>query len=108
MSAEDAVLQLKRKGAFDELRKRLLSDFQTGPAGQNFVKKIQDFMETMVMNDTSLLDKDRSTFHTIMMDEIEKAGMYQTIQKEIINGLIQTEDFQNKVTEEITAVLEHK
>lgn len=32
--------------------------------------------------------------------------MYQAIQKELINGLIQTEDFQNKVTEELSAVLD--
>ncbi|SAM07064.1 hypothetical protein [Absidia glauca] len=104
MSAEDAVLRLKRKGAFDELRKRLLSDFQTGSEGQDFVKQVQDFMEKRIAQDPSLLDKDRATFHTIMMDEIEKTGMYQAVEKELTNGLMQTEEFQNKVNEELSAV----
>ncbi|ORZ13579.1 complex proteins associated with Set1p component shg1-domain-containing protein [Absidia repens] len=105
MSAEDVVLQLKRKGTFDKLRKHLLSDFQTEPAGQQFMKKIQDFMEEMITKDPSLLDKDRTAFHSLMMDEIEKAGMYQTIQKEVVTTLMQADDFQQRVEEEMTAIL---
>jgi hypothetical protein len=36
------------------------------------MKQVQDFMEKRIAQDPSLLDKDRATFHTIMMDEIEK------------------------------------
>ncbi|KAI8098494.1 complex proteins associated with Set1p component shg1-domain-containing protein [Halteromyces radiatus] len=105
MSAEEIVLQLKRKGTFDELRKRLLADFQTEPAGQQFMKKIQDFMEDMITKDPSLLDKDKSAFHSLMLNEIEKTGMYQTIQKEIVTTLMQADDFQKRVEDEMNTVL---
>ncbi|CAO3641605.1 unnamed protein product [Cunninghamella blakesleeana] len=64
-------------------------------------------MEEKVKEDPSLLDKDCSTFHTIMMNEIEKAGMYQSIQEEIVTTLMQAEDFQKRVEEEMLTVLQN-
>ncbi|KAI9307651.1 complex proteins associated with Set1p component shg1-domain-containing protein [Cunninghamella echinulata] len=107
MSAEDVVMQIKRKGTFDELRKRLLSDLETAPVGQQFLKSLQDFMEEKIKEDPSLLDKDRSTFHSLMMNDIEKAGMYQSIQNEVVTTLMQAEDFQKRVEEEMLAVLQN-
>lgn len=37
MAPEEVVLQLKRNGTFDDLRKRLLTEFQNGVSGLPFV-----------------------------------------------------------------------
>ncbi|CAO3637091.1 unnamed protein product [Cunninghamella echinulata] len=107
MSAEDVVMQLKRKGTFDELRKRLLSDSRNSACGTTVFKKPSRLYGRKSKRNPSLLDKDKSTFHSLMMNDIEKAGMYQSIQNEVVTTLMQAEDFQKRVEEEMLAVLQN-
>ncbi|OBZ81943.1 hypothetical protein A0J61_10006 [Choanephora cucurbitarum] len=100
MTPEETVLQLKRNGTFDELRKKLLSDFQSQTTGQKFLDDLKEFMEDLVQKSPSLLDTEPSTFHEQVMTELEKAGIYQQIRKEALETL-KGDYYQQRVDKEI-------
>ncbi|KAG2236820.1 hypothetical protein INT48_007004 [Thamnidium elegans] len=72
MQPEDIVLQLKKNGTFDDLRKHLLTEFQNGEEGQKFLNKLKLFMEDMIANDPTLIEKESSSFHEIVSAELER------------------------------------
>ncbi|KAI7870986.1 hypothetical protein BDF14DRAFT_1321864 [Spinellus fusiger] len=97
MTPEDVVLQLKRKGTFDVLRKRLLSEFQKTSNGQSFIDKTNGFMEDVVKKDDSVLDKDRNSFYEHITSELERAKFYDSIREEVLETLLKDEYYQNQV-----------
>ncbi|KAL0074950.1 hypothetical protein J3Q64DRAFT_1841823 [Phycomyces blakesleeanus] len=105
MTPEDVVLQLKRKGTFDSLRKRLLSEFQSAPTGQSFLENTNGFMEDIVKKDDSLLDKDRTSFYEHVTTELERAKFYDSIREEILETLLKDEYYQKQVDDAIENVM---
>ncbi|ORX54546.1 hypothetical protein DM01DRAFT_1407382 [Hesseltinella vesiculosa] len=108
MQPEDIVSQLKRKGVFDDFRKQLLCDFQTHDIGHQFINVIQGHVESIVENDPSLLEKDRATFHMLLMDSIEKSGYYKTLEKDLTAKVKQDTNFQASVQEKIDQVIQNQ
>ncbi|KAI7905139.1 uncharacterized protein BX663DRAFT_501881 [Cokeromyces recurvatus] len=104
---EEIVLRLKRNGTFDSIRKQLLSEFQSGDAGQKFLDKLKAFMEDLVHRDPSLLDKDSSFFYDYVSAELERSGIYQTIRQEILDTL-KDDSHQKKIDEDIYFVTENE
>ncbi|KAG2194030.1 hypothetical protein INT47_009921 [Mucor saturninus] len=100
MKPEEIVLQLKKNGTFDDLRKRLLADFQSGAGGENFLEKLKSFMEDMVARDPSLIEKESSAFYELVSAELERAGIYNTIRQEALETL-KGEQYQTRVNDEI-------
>ncbi|KAI8366489.1 hypothetical protein EDC96DRAFT_544154 [Choanephora cucurbitarum] len=100
MTPEETVLQLKRNGTFDELRKKLLSDFQSQTTGQKFLDDLKEFVEDLVQKSPSLIDTEPSAFHEQVMAELEKAGIYQQIRKEALETL-KGDYYQQRVDKEI-------
>ncbi|KAI9006290.1 hypothetical protein CLU79DRAFT_780438 [Phycomyces nitens] len=105
MTPEDVVLQLKRKGTFDSLRKRLLSEFQSESTGQSFLEKTNGFMEEIVKKDDSLLDKDRNSFYEHVTNELERAKFYDSIREEILERLLKDEYYQKQVDDAMETVM---
>ncbi|KAG0170444.1 hypothetical protein DFQ28_002183 [Apophysomyces sp. BC1034] len=105
MTPDEVVLQLKRKGTFDELRKHLLTEFQTAPTGQKVLEKVNAFMEDMVNKDPSLTDKDGPAFHELVTTELERAGVYKSIRDEVLGTLLQTDYYQRRVDEEMRLLI---
>ncbi|KAI8066208.1 uncharacterized protein B0P05DRAFT_553400 [Gilbertella persicaria] len=103
MTPEEAVLQLKKNGTFDELRKKLLSDFQSQFAGQKLLDDLKHFMEDMVNKDPSLLDKEPFLFHEQVMSELEKEGIFHQIHQDILETL-KGDDYQQRVDKEIQSL----
>ncbi|KAI7850221.1 hypothetical protein BDC45DRAFT_518792 [Circinella umbellata] len=106
MTPDEIVLQLKRKGTFDQLRKHLLSEFQNQHEGQTFLENVNNFMEEKTSKDPSLLEKERSTFHSLMMNELEKTGMFQSVHKQVLETLLQQSYYQVQVDEQLKLVLD--
>ncbi|KAI9498525.1 complex proteins associated with Set1p component shg1-domain-containing protein [Zychaea mexicana] len=106
MTPDEIVLQLKRKGTFDQLRKHLLSEFQQQNEGQKFLENVTSFMQEKISKDPSLLDKERSTFQSLMMNELEKAGMFQSVHEQIRGTLLQQKYYQDQVDEQLRLVLD--
>ncbi|KAI8333761.1 hypothetical protein BD560DRAFT_493968 [Blakeslea trispora] len=100
MTPEEIVLQLKKNGTFDELRKKLLSDFQSQATGQQFLSDLKEFMEDMVQKGPSLIDAEPSAFHEQVMTELEKAGIYHQIRQEALETL-KGDYYQQRVDKEI-------
>ncbi|CAO3653838.1 unnamed protein product [Mucor hiemalis] len=105
MTPEDIVLQLKRNGTFDDLRKRLLSDFQSNAEGEQFLNKLKFFMEEMIAKDPSLVEKESSSFHELVNSELERSGVYDTIRQEALETL-KGDYYQQRVDEEVKIVTE--
>lgn len=105
MTPEDIVLQLKRNGTFDDLRKRLLSDFQSNAEGEQFLNKLKLFMEEMIAKDPSLIEKESSSFHELVNAELERSGVYETIRQEALETL-KGDYYQKRVDEEVKIVTE--
>ncbi|CEP09456.1 hypothetical protein [Parasitella parasitica] len=103
MTPEEVVLQLKRNGTFDDLRKRLLMEFQTGEEGKNFLGKLKLFMEEMVAQKPGLVEKDSSFFHEQVSAELEKAGVYSSVRQDIL-GILKEDYYQQRVDKEIQLV----
>ncbi|GAA5805932.1 hypothetical protein EDC94DRAFT_607470 [Helicostylum pulchrum] len=105
MQPEDIVLQLKKNGTFDDLRKRLLTEFQNGEEGQKFLNKLKLFMEDMIANDPTLIEKESSSFHEIVSAELERAGIYNTIRQEALETL-KGDYYQTRIDQEVKVVTE--
>ncbi|CDH57522.1 hypothetical protein RO3G_14289 [Lichtheimia corymbifera JMRC:FSU:9682] len=105
MKPADVVVQLKRNGSFDQLRKQLLTDFQNEPEGKAFLAKINNFMETMVLKDPTLLEKDRSAFLSLVTSELEKEGMYQSVKEQVLGTMLQKKDYQDQIDEQMEQVI---
>ncbi|KAI9311551.1 complex proteins associated with Set1p component shg1-domain-containing protein [Dichotomocladium elegans] len=105
MKADDVVMQLKRNGTFDQLRKHLLTEFQNESEGQAFLAKINSFMEEMINANPSLLEKDRSAFIGHVMKELEKANVYQTVHEQVLGMSLQRKYYQEQINEQIQQVL---
>ncbi|ORY95750.1 hypothetical protein BCR43DRAFT_493534, partial [Syncephalastrum racemosum] len=103
MTPDQIVVQLKRKGTFDELRKALLSDFMNNEAGQALRQKVEATMQELVDKNPSLLDKDRSGFHATVMKELESAGIYGSLR---VETLLREKRYQDRMEEEIRIELE--
>ncbi|CEG72688.1 hypothetical protein CU097_008656 [Rhizopus azygosporus] len=101
MTPEDIVLQLKRNGTFDDLRKRLLSGFQHGEQGKEFTSKLNAFMADMISKDPSLLNS--TSIYEKITKELERSGIYQTLQQQVLQEL-QTDYYQNRITEQVDIV----
>ncbi|KAI9278397.1 hypothetical protein BDA99DRAFT_492061 [Phascolomyces articulosus] len=107
MTPDEIVLQLKRKGTFDQLRKHLLSEFQNQQEGQSFLDNVNNFMEEKTSKDPSLLEKERSTFHSFMMKELEKTGMFQSAHKQVLETLLHQKYYQDQVDEQLKLILDN-
>ncbi|KAI9262857.1 hypothetical protein EDC94DRAFT_607610 [Helicostylum pulchrum] len=105
MQPEDTVLQLKKNGVFADLRKRLLIEFQNGEEGQKFLNKLKLFMEDMIANDPTLIEKESSSFHEIVSAELERAGIYNTIRQEALETL-KGDYYQTRIDQEVKVVTE--
>ncbi|KAI8079469.1 hypothetical protein BDF21DRAFT_463532 [Thamnidium elegans] len=105
MQPEDIVLQLKKNGTFDDLRKHLLTGFQNGEEGQKFLNKLKLFMEDMIANDPTLIEKESSSFHEIVSAELERAGIYNTIRQEALETL-KGDYYQTRIDQEVKIVTE--
>ncbi|GAA5817176.1 hypothetical protein MFLAVUS_010718 [Mucor flavus] len=105
MQPEDIVLQLKKNGTFDDLRKRLLTEFQNGEEGQKFLSKLKLFMEDMIANNPALIEKESSSFHEIVSTELERAGIYNTIRQEALETL-KGDYYQTRIDQEVKVVTE--
>ncbi|KAI8967987.1 complex proteins associated with Set1p component shg1-domain-containing protein [Mycotypha africana] len=105
MLPEDIVLQLKKNGFFDSLRKQLLTEFQMSDAGQQFSDKLNNFIENKIENDPSLLERNSSSFYEHISSEIEKSDTYTSLRDQILETLKRS-DFQDKIDEEIRTVTE--
>ncbi|GAA5805897.1 hypothetical protein HPULCUR_011423 [Helicostylum pulchrum] len=102
MQPEVTVLQLKKNGVFADLRKRLLIEFQNG---QKFLNKLKLFMEDMIANDPTLIEKESSSFHEIVSAELERAGIYNTIRQEALETL-KGDYYQTRIDQEVKVVTE--
>ncbi|KAI8642222.1 hypothetical protein BD408DRAFT_416999 [Parasitella parasitica] len=103
MTPEEVVLQLKRNGTFDDLRKRLLTEFQNGEEGKIFLSKLKLFMEDMIARNPGLVEKDSSFFHEQVSAELEKAGVYNSVRQDIL-GTLKEDYYQQRVDKEIQLV----
>ncbi|KAG2209634.1 hypothetical protein INT46_007326 [Mucor plumbeus] len=103
MTPEEVVLQLKKNGTFDDLRKRLLTEFQNGEEGQKFLSELKLFMEDMVARNPALAEKDSSFFHEQVSAELEKAGVYNSVREDIF-GTFKEDYYQQRVDKEIQLV----
>ncbi|KAI8980554.1 hypothetical protein BDB01DRAFT_796942 [Pilobolus umbonatus] len=105
MTPENIVLQLKKNGTFDGLRKHMLSEFQSGEAGQQFLKRLNTFMEDTLTDNPTLLEKGSNYFHEFITAELEKAGVYKDIHNDALNTL-KEEYYQQRIDEQVRLVIE--
>ncbi|KAL7326488.1 hypothetical protein PS15p_208823 [Mucor circinelloides] len=103
MTPEEVVLQLKRNGTFDDLRKRLLTEFQNGEDGQKFLSKLTLFMEDMVARNPSIVEKDSSFFHDQVSAELGRAGVYNAVREDVL-ATLKGDYYQQRVDKEIQTV----
>ncbi|CAO3679372.1 unnamed protein product [Umbelopsis ramanniana] len=76
MTPEEVVLQLKKKGTFDELRKQALQEFQANESGQTFINDIQEILQNLEAEDPALFTKDKSHVHNVVLDRLENHSVY--------------------------------
>ncbi|KAI8376288.1 uncharacterized protein BYT42DRAFT_574097 [Radiomyces spectabilis] len=105
MTPEDAVLHLKRKGTFDELRRHLLSEFRTTATGHRLLEKVTECLETALANEASLFDKDIAVSHELLMQRLESADLFVAFRKEILTTVLQEEFYLKRVDDELEALL---
>ncbi|KAG2178721.1 hypothetical protein INT44_001874 [Umbelopsis vinacea] len=105
MTPEEVVLQLKKKGTFDELRKQALQEFQANESGQTFINDIQEIMQKLEAEDPALFTKDKSHVHNIVLDRLENHAVYNDARQKMLDHYLHSEAVSTRIDKEIRAIV---
>ncbi|GAB5590399.1 hypothetical protein Unana1_05299 [Umbelopsis nana] len=104
MTPEELVLQLKKKGTFDELRKQALQDFQANESGQSFINQINQILQQLEADDAALFTKDKSYVHNVVLDRLENNAVYDDARNGMLQNYLQSDSIATRIDEEIRAL----
>ncbi|KAH8551971.1 hypothetical protein BGW37DRAFT_493101 [Umbelopsis sp. PMI_123] len=105
MTPEEVVLQLKKKGTFDELRKQALQEFQANQSGQNFINDIQEILQNLEAEDPSLFSKDKSHVHSTVLDRLENHFVYHDARQKMLDNYLHSDSISTRIDKEIRAIV---
>ncbi|KAG0333288.1 hypothetical protein BG000_009306, partial [Podila horticola] len=107
MTPEELAALFKRRGDFDDTRKNLLSDFQNSMVGQQFTHQLSDILQSCIDEDPSLLQRERSEFHQLMVDRITKSTEYKKVQQ-FVDSLLQPAQYMSKIESTLMTIVKEQ
>ncbi|KAG0086773.1 hypothetical protein BGZ92_007893 [Podila epicladia] len=107
MTPEELAALFKRRGDFDDTRKNLLSDFQSSTVGQQFTHQLSDILQSCIDEDPSLLQRERSEFHQLMVDRITKSTEYKKVQQ-FVDSLLQPAQYMSKIESTLMTIVKEQ
>ncbi|KAF8933974.1 hypothetical protein BGZ52_006260 [Haplosporangium bisporale] len=107
MTPEELAALFKRRGDFDDTRKHLLSDFQNSTVGQQFSHQLSDILQGCINEDPSLLQRERSEFHQLMVDRITKSTEYKKVQQ-FVDSLLQPAQYMSKIESTLMTIVKEQ
>ncbi|KAF9428027.1 hypothetical protein BGZ94_003552 [Podila epigama] len=107
MTPEELATLFKRRGDFDDTRKKLLNDFQSSTVGQQFTHQLGDILQSSIDEDPSLLERDRSDFHQIMLERITKSAEYKKVQQ-FVDSLLQPTQYLKKIESTLLTIVQEQ
>ncbi|KAG0040858.1 hypothetical protein BGZ82_007880 [Podila clonocystis] len=107
MTPEELAALFKRRGDFDDTRKNLLSDFQNSTVGQQFTHQLSDILQSCIDEDPSLLQRERSEFHQLMVDRITKSTEYKKVQQ-FVDSLLQPAQYMSKIESTLMTIVKEQ
>ncbi|RUS26628.1 hypothetical protein BC938DRAFT_470508 [Jimgerdemannia flammicorona] len=102
MNPDEVVMQLKRKGAFDEIRKQVLSDFQKSDLGQQFLDRVTAVLEQATGQDPSLLQRDKAS---LLMEQLERSDVFEQARQQVLRSFLESEAYTPRIEDEIQAAV---
>ncbi|KAJ2961453.1 hypothetical protein NQZ79_g3295 [Umbelopsis isabellina] len=104
MTPEELILQLKKKGTFDELRKQALQEFQADASGQSFASRISQILLNLEAEDPALFAKDKSSVHNAVLERLETSSVYEDAKRDMLEKYLQSDAISTRIDEEIRAL----
>ncbi|CAG8640609.1 10389_t:CDS:2, partial [Ambispora leptoticha] len=106
LTTEDVVSQFKRRGAFDDMRKKLLDDFMENERGKQFKETLTKIMETSITQNPSLLDnEDSAQTHNALHEAFDKSGEYEKMGEYILKQVLESEEYVSIFKEKIEEII---
>ncbi|CAG8475974.1 3628_t:CDS:2 [Paraglomus brasilianum] len=105
LTPEEVVSEFKRRGAFDELRRELLEEFLKSEKGKEFNERLKSLLESRTDGDPSLLDKDRTEIHIILLNDFDKAREDEKIKEYILKEIIESTEYQAALVQRLGSIV---
>ncbi|CAG8647705.1 3087_t:CDS:2, partial [Paraglomus occultum] len=105
LTPEEVASEFKRKGAFDELRRELLEEFLKSDKGKEFNERLKLLFEARTDGDPSLLDKDRTEIHVILLNDFDKAREDEKIKEYILKEIIESTEYQAALVQRLGSIV---
>ncbi|KAI9894125.1 MAG: hypothetical protein M1814_004896 [Vezdaea aestivalis] len=88
--AMDALVQtFKKKGAFDDLRKKVWAEFESSEAKQQFLSALPPILDRKIDADQSILSSDRGKATMLVEGEVDRSSVYKAVE-ESLSALIES------------------
>ncbi|CAE7088988.1 unnamed protein product [Rhizoctonia solani] len=103
---QQLVEEYKRSGAFDTLRKRLLTEFQSTKSHEKFLERVDDIARDKLKDDVHLAYKKRDKLHEETMIELERYPLWERALNDAKSEILDKRPFFLSVDEDLDRLLQ--
>ncbi|CCG81659.1 Set1 complex component shg1 [Taphrina deformans PYCC 5710] len=98
-----AIIEFKRSGDFDIIRKETLRKWQESSDGLAFHEKLKNIVDKEVERDRTLLARDRGKAATLLGGSVERTQLYPEARLAAAKNIFQTEEFKKRIYDSLKA-----
>ncbi|CCO37329.1 hypothetical protein BN14_11484 [Rhizoctonia solani AG-1 IB] len=103
---QQLVDEYKRSGAFDLLRKKLLTEFQNTKSHEKFLERVDDIARDKLKDDVHLAYKKRDKLHEETMIELERYPLWERAVNDTKSEILERRPFYLAVDEDLSRILQ--
>ncbi|KAH7344045.1 hypothetical protein B0J17DRAFT_645135 [Rhizoctonia solani] len=103
---QQLVDEYKRSGAFDLLRKRLLTEFQNTKSHEKFLERVDDIARDKLKDDVHLAYKKRDKLHEETMIELERYPLWERALNDTKSEILERRPFFLAVDDDLDRLLQ--
>ncbi|KAF8709552.1 COMPASS (Complex proteins Set1p) component shg1, partial [Rhizoctonia solani] len=103
---QQLVDEYKRSGAFDLLRKKLLTEFQNTKSHEKFLERVDDIARDKLKDDVHLAYKKRDKLHEETMIELERYPLWERALNDAKSEILERRPFYLAVDEDLSRILQ--
>ncbi|KAI9599034.1 hypothetical protein BDF19DRAFT_410419 [Syncephalis fuscata] len=104
ITPDDLVQQVKQQGAFDRMRKRLLTEFQEHEHGKRLLEQVDRVARDLAEHSPHVL-RSRAYFHRAVLDQLERKHLYDDLKRVARQTFLDKEAYQIEMRTEIKTSL---
>ncbi|ODQ67757.1 hypothetical protein NADFUDRAFT_44502 [Nadsonia fulvescens var. elongata DSM 6958] len=105
--ANKLASEFKKKGFFDELRRKLLKDFQDSDTNKDLHRKIEKIVDNQVKKDPTLLSRGRGRAAALLDGTVSRdTDIQDPILKYVHNKTVESNELSQSVEESLRRIME--